>query len=254
MLKIKPDLWDGVARAFKQMGINVPPQETLHRVKEKEQPNQVNCELVPINKVGDYCEGEDGNTTLPVTFNGITTMAILDSGAGVAIATKQMWDAWGKPALRKTRMKLQLADGYVERPLGLLEKIVVSSCNIEYEHTFAVVDFGTKPNYEIIQGRPFMRQLKMIQDWGYNYLYLRQPNATTRIDLKDHSFRDVRSTPVKDFETSTMEDTTPSWLEKGKPLWLCGLDEDGSEQKSKTDSDGYILEPFPEQDIEPFGW
>mgnify|MGYP000047025959 CR=1 FL=1 len=59
-------------------------------------------------------------------------------------------------------MKLQLVDEYVERPLGLLEKVVVSLCNIEYEHTFVVVDFGKKPNYEIILGRPFMRQLKMI--------------------------------------------------------------------------------------------
>ena len=64
----------------------------------------------------------------------------------------------------------------------------------------------------------------------------------------------MRSTPVKDFETSTLEDTTPSRLENGKPLWLCGLDEDGSEQKSETDSDGYMAEPFPEHDIEPFGW
>ena len=132
----------------------------------------MNYEPVPINKVGDYCEGEDGNTTLPVKFNEVTSLAVLDSGAGVAIATKQIWDSWGQPALRKTRMKLQLADGYVERPMGLLEKVVVSLCNIKYEQTFAVVDFGTKPNYEIILGRPFMRQLKMMQDWGYNYLYL----------------------------------------------------------------------------------
>ena len=94
----------------------------------------------------------------------------------------------------------------------------------------------------------------MIQDWGYNYLYLRQPNATTRIDLKDHSFRDVQNTPVRDFETSTMEDMTPSWLENGKLLWLCGLDKNGSERKSEADSDGYIVEPFPEHKIEPFGW
>lgn len=159
-------------------------------------------------------------------FNEVTSLVILDSGAGVAIATKQIRVSWGQPALRKTRMEIQLADGYVERPMGLLEKVVVSSCNIEYGHTFTMVDFGTKPNYEIILGRPFMRQLKMIQDWGYNYLYLRQPNATTRIDLKDHSFKDVQNTPVKDFETSTMEDTTLSWLEKGKPLWLCRLDKD----------------------------
>ena len=70
-------------------------------------------------------------------------------------------------------MKLQRVDGFMESPIGLLEKITVTSYGIEYEHTFAVVDFGKKPNYEIILGHPFMRQLKMIQDWGYNYIYLR---------------------------------------------------------------------------------
>ena len=61
---------------------------------------------VPLNKVGDYCEGEDSNTTIPVTYQGETTLAILDSGAGVAIATKKIWESWEKLALRKTRMKL----------------------------------------------------------------------------------------------------------------------------------------------------
>ena len=61
-------------------------------------------------------------------------------------------------------MKLQLVDGFIESPIGLLEKLVASSCRIEYEHTFAVVDFGKKPNYKIILGCPFMCQLKMIQD------------------------------------------------------------------------------------------
>ena len=69
-------------------------------------------------------KGEDGNTTIPVEFARQTNIAIMDSGAGVAIATKNMWKSWGKPA----RMKLQLADGYIERPLGLLEKVVVTSC------------------------------------------------------------------------------------------------------------------------------
>ena len=39
-------------------------------------------------------------------------------------------------------MKLQLADGFMERLLGLLEKVVAASYEIEYEHTFEVVDFG----------------------------------------------------------------------------------------------------------------
>ena len=144
----------------------------LDRIKK-----QKTYEPVPLNKVGDYCEGEDSNTTIPVDFNGQQTLAILDSGARVAIATKRIWESWGKPAIRKTRMKLQLADGYIEKPIGLLEKVVVSSCGVEYEHTFAIVNFGKSPNYDIILRRPFMRQLKMIQDWGFNYIYLRQQHT-----------------------------------------------------------------------------
>ena len=67
-------------------------------------------------------------------------------------------------------MNLQLADGSLGNPIGLLENITVTSCGIEYEHTFAIVDFGR--NYEVILGWPFMRQFRMVQDWGYNYLYL----------------------------------------------------------------------------------
>lgn len=189
------------------MGIKYHSCNLSKSTIKNEQQNWVNCELVTINKLGDYCNGEYGNINLCVQFDNVTSLTILDSGARVAIATKQIWDSWGQPALRKIRMKLQLVDGFVERPLGLLKKVVVLSCNIEYEHTFVVVAFGTKPNYKIILGRPFMRQLKMIQDWGYNYIYLRQPNATNQIDLQDHSFCDVKNTPIKDFETSTIGDT-----------------------------------------------
>ena len=113
---------------------------------------------VPVNKVGEYCEGEDGNITLPVEYNNVKTLAILDSGDNIAIATKSLWEAWGKPAIRRTRMKLQLADGHLEVPLRLLEGIIITTCGIKFTHTFAVVDFGQKIAYDLILGRPFMRQ------------------------------------------------------------------------------------------------
>ena len=69
-------------------------------------------------------------------------------------------------------MHLQLANGSLETPMGLLENVLVKSFRIEYEHTFAIVDFGKNTIYEVILGRPFMLQFKMLQDWGYNYLYL----------------------------------------------------------------------------------
>ena len=170
LLRARPKMWEEVARYLKTVGVDIPMGEINHI---QGQENQTKARTpVPLNKVGEYCEGEDSNTTIPVSYQGIKTFAILDIGAGVAIATKGIWEAWGRPALRKSRMKLQLADGHIERPIGLLEGVIVTSCGVEYEHTFAVVDFGTSPNYEIILGRPFMRQLKMIQDWGFNYIYL----------------------------------------------------------------------------------
>ena len=74
-------------------------------------------------------------------------------------------------------MGLQLADGEVKYPIGLLEDTSISICDIEITHTFAIVDFGLATNYEIILGCPFMRQMLVVQDWGYNCLYLRHKNA-----------------------------------------------------------------------------
>ena len=132
----------------------------------------------------------------------------------------------------------------------------MTSCGIEYEHNFAIVDFGKKPNYEIILGRPFMRQLRMIQDWGYNYIYLRQPGATTRVDLRNHSYKDVLGTPIRDMisaEGDEDQDTIPSWLVHVDPLGLRGV---GSSKEGSLSGDekAYIPEPFPKHEFEPHGW
>ena len=103
---------------------------------------------------------------------------------------------------------------------------MVSSCNIEYEHTFAIVDFGKNPNYNIILGRPFMRQLKMVQDWGYDYIYLRQPGIITRINLKTHHYKDINRTPVEEFESATSTEMQAMTFSKSNTqLWMCGASE-----------------------------
>ena len=59
-------------------------------------------------------------------------------------------------------MGLQLADGELKYPIGLLEDTSISICDIEITHTFVVVDFGPKMNYKIILGLPFMRQMLVV--------------------------------------------------------------------------------------------
>ena len=49
-------------------------------------------------------------------------------------------------------MSLQLADGNLNTPLGLIEDNTVESCGIQYSHTFAIADFGESTNYKVILG------------------------------------------------------------------------------------------------------
>ncbi|MCO5571674.1 hypothetical protein L7F22_025421 [Adiantum nelumboides] len=110
LLRIRPHLWEEMGKHLEAKGIKNPLQ-TNPVMEEKKLGDQTKAQPVPTNKVGDYCEGEEGNTTLLVEYNGIKTIAILNSRARVAIATKQILEKWDIPALRKTRMKLQLANG-----------------------------------------------------------------------------------------------------------------------------------------------
>ena len=156
-------------------------------------------------------------------------------------------------------MKLPIADGHIQRPIELLERVLVTTCGIEYEHTFAVIDFGRNSNYDVILGRPFMRQLKMIQDWGFNYIYLRQNEAITHINLIDHSYRDVARTPIEDYESTTLItiSSQQSWNNSTSQLWMCGASEgekEESSQKTKETSDPYIPEPFPNDKFIPDAW
>ena len=100
-------------------------------------------------------------------------------------------------------MQLQLADETLAKPLGMLERVTVTSCGIAFMHTFAIVDFGRDPNYEVILGKPFMRQMLVVQAWEYNYLYLCHDGVTTSVNLSTHEFRDVTKLPVADFESAT---------------------------------------------------
>ena len=106
VLKAKPELWEEVAKYLKSIGVEMPIMEHNQIHTTKSAKANGNTEPVPLNKVGDYCEGEDSNTTIPIEFKATYTLAILDSGAGVAIATNKICELWGRPVLRKTRMKL----------------------------------------------------------------------------------------------------------------------------------------------------
>ena len=117
-----------------------------------------------------------------------------------------------------------------------------------------MVNFGQKPNYEVILGHPFMQKLKMIQDQGYNYIYLCHSHAITHVNLKDHSYKNVINNLVQDMVSrAANEDLIPSRLIQNKLVGTCELNED-SDKDGLTSSLDCIAKPFVEHELEPFRW
>ena len=88
LLKVKKHMWKEVGKCLEKMGIKNPIEILEKEVKDWDKTKE-NVKLVPLNKVGEYCEGEDENTTLPIEYKGVKTMAILDNGAVWPLPPKQ---------------------------------------------------------------------------------------------------------------------------------------------------------------------
>ena len=101
VLQRRLELWLEVVKILKKMGVHLPAVDAIEKVVKETKP-KVRCEPVSLNKVGDCSERNNSNTTLPVEYNDVQNLAILDSGAKVALINVQVWEAWGEPALRKT--------------------------------------------------------------------------------------------------------------------------------------------------------
>ena len=93
-----------------------------------------------------------------------------------------------------------------------MEGIIITACGIKFTHTFGVVDFKRKTAYDLILGIPFMRQSKLIQDWGKNHLYLKHTHALIRVNTADHSYNKVKETPIDEYDLLTIHQSrVPAW-------------------------------------------
>ena len=124
LLRLRPKLLKRMARKLSLPEAEKEPEPLSETQKAKDQE----IEHVSVNKLSKMIGPSEGNTTIPVEHGSIISVAILDSGARVSIATKSIWEKWGKPTVRSTRMNLQLADGKLENPIGILENVALTSC------------------------------------------------------------------------------------------------------------------------------
>ena len=69
-------------------------------IKQLTKNNQtLTVQSIPLKKVGESCEGADGDISLPIEYNDVKTLEILNNGARKTIATKHVWEQWGRSAI-----------------------------------------------------------------------------------------------------------------------------------------------------------
>ena len=95
-----------------------------------------------------------------------------------------------------------------------------------------------------------MRHIRMIHDWGSNHLYLRHSNTITRVSTVDHSYKDVRETPIREYDSITSQSQAPAWEQAKTQAWMCRASKQGSLAKKECiherplNDQEYFLEPF----------
>ena len=138
-LKVKPKLWAQVSKMLQHKGYACTGNFNLEHQKGITQGTSV--QKFSFNKLNNFGRhrADKGNSILPVHMDNVKTLAILDTGMhSYQIHVDQI----GKIVSKKNSNELQLADGNLENPLGMLENVLVESCGIKYVHSFAIVDFG----------------------------------------------------------------------------------------------------------------
>ena len=100
-----------------------PPQST-HDISAL---NNANIPKVPVNRLGDYCESEHTNATIPIAYQHHRFIAILDGGARANIITKQSWEAWGRLEFETNTFMVKLVDGTVAKQVGIVRDVSITT-------------------------------------------------------------------------------------------------------------------------------
>ena len=90
-LKVKPEMWVQVLKMLQNK--DYACMENLNSKNHKGIATGTSIQKLSFNKLNNYGRhrADKGNSMLPIQMDKVKTLAILDTSAGVRIATKAMW-------------------------------------------------------------------------------------------------------------------------------------------------------------------
>ena len=96
----------------------------------------------------------------------------------------------------------------------------------------------------------------MVQDWGYNYIYLRFEISITKVNLENHSHRDVTHMPMEAFNSASLKNSNASKEQECENIWICSASKasmimNGLEWCRDVMDEAYVPIPFPKEKLKP---
>ena len=90
-------------------------------------------------------------------------------------------------------------------------------------------------------------------------MYLRHETAITRINLHNHSYRDVTHMPMDEFDSASSEESDSTEEGNHANLWMCdaskmSMKTDGTELSREVMDPAYVPIPYSEEKFEPVEW
>lgn len=139
---------------------------------------------IPVNNLGQYFEGDDPNATLPLNYERVNCKGNLGWWHRVSIITKHCWESMGRPKLDVTKIVVKVDNEAIANPLGMLINLKIKVLGHRIRHTFIIMKFSKKPTtYEMILGKPFMREAQMVHERSKNHVYLQFHDSIIQVDL-----------------------------------------------------------------------
>nr|GEX17071.1 reverse transcriptase domain-containing protein [Tanacetum cinerariifolium] len=108
-------------------------------------PLNENCSAMLLKKLPEKL-GDPGKFLIPCDFTRMDVChALADLGASINLMPLSIWKKLSLPELTPPRMTLELADGSITRPKGVVEDVFVKVGKFHFPTDFVVVDFEADP-------------------------------------------------------------------------------------------------------------
>jgi hypothetical protein len=187
---IEGTITDSAIRTWEQMPVYAKFMKDILSKKRRindEETIQIdaNCSAI-IQRSLPKKEQDPGRVTLPVAI-GTTNVgkALLDLGSSINLMPLSVAKRVGNLCIKRTRMKLQLADKSFATPLGMAEDVLVKVDKFVFPEDFVVMDLEEDEDVPLLMGRNFMQTARMMIDLDDNIMKVKVNDEEVTFNIRE---------------------------------------------------------------------